>query len=291
LKHYFYIIERRGWRGTNDSETADIKLVEDLSTLEDTRRRFSQAILLDLAGGDFVDTDEFKPLDVSKIYDGIQISSWDRFKRHYLFIRGTALLPQRRFVKLGHYSKGGSLEELALRDDCLRLTRELGANINYPYGHLNSNKGMPKDKKTINEYINQSRIGILTTKIEGVNRFKMECLAADIPVLIPQDTSYPTQKHINERTGLFFKPTPDGLAETIEYALSHLEQFSPRDYVLKNTGKENSIQKLKSALKILCEKDDFPYHFDDISWDGRNQSMYWEQDMINLIKQTIEELK
>ncbi|MDP1728692.1 MAG: hypothetical protein Q8L27_00630 [archaeon] len=76
LKDYFYIIERRGWEGINPSEYADIKLVEDLSVWEKIKQRFPKAILLDLAGADFVDTDNFKPLDINKEYTGIQISAW-----------------------------------------------------------------------------------------------------------------------------------------------------------------------------------------------------------------------
>ena len=40
LKEYFYIIERRGWEGINESKTADIKLVDDLSTWEETKKGF-----------------------------------------------------------------------------------------------------------------------------------------------------------------------------------------------------------------------------------------------------------
>ena len=288
LSEYFYIIERRGWEGINDQETADIKLVEDSRTLEETRRKFPQAILLELAGGDFVDTEYFRPLGIPKDYDGIQISAWQKFKRPKLLVEGAAYLPQRKFVKFGHFFSGGrDLEEVLLRDNILSLTRQIGANIDYPFWHLRTNEGLPSKIGAINYWINRAKIGILTTKVEGLNRFKMECLAANVPMLVPSDVSTPTKKHISELTGVLYEPTPRGLAEAIQYSLSHLEQFAPRNYVLENTGKYNSLEKLRNALKTLCVGDNSPYHFEDIEWDGRNQSMLWEDRAIEEIRNAI----
>lgn len=291
LKEYFYIIERRGWEGISESKTADIKLVDDLSTWEETKKRSPNAVLLDLGAPDFVDTEAFRPLAVKKDYDGIQIASWDEFKRPFLFIQGAALIPNRRFLKLGHFVNRGTLKEKTLRNDCLAMTKKLGANIEFPFGNNDSNEEMPKSKEDINLYINRAKMGILTTKAEGINRFKMECLSANIPVLIPADTSYPTKKHINDVTGLLFDPTPKGLAEAVEYVLSHRNQFNPREYVLKNTGINQSLKKLKKALRSLCEKDGTEFIFDNIYWDGRNQSMLWGRTALKKIKEVIEKTK
>jgi hypothetical protein len=76
LKDYFYVIERRGWNGMTDANSADIKLVEDITKWEETREQLPNALLLDIAGGDFVNTDIFYPLDLEKRYAGIQIARW-----------------------------------------------------------------------------------------------------------------------------------------------------------------------------------------------------------------------
>src|SRR5690606_16784002 len=82
LKKYFYIIERRGWRGLNDSVFCDIKLVEDLSLWEETLKKFPDKICLNIGPADFVDTKAFFPIkNCKKKYTGIQIASWDEFKR------------------------------------------------------------------------------------------------------------------------------------------------------------------------------------------------------------------
>ena len=36
----------------------------------------------------------------------------------------------------------------------------------------------------INDWINRARVGVLTTGSEGINRFKMECIAADRPIVV-----------------------------------------------------------------------------------------------------------
>ena len=201
IKDYFYTIERRSWRGLNESVHADIKLIEDLSFWDETIKKFPNAICLDIGPADFVDTESFYPTGEEKKYTGIQISSWDSFKRPFLFVSACALLPHRNFIKIGHFVRNGNPEEIAIRDQCLELTEKSGANIVYPYGSQNDNHLMPKSKKEVNKMLNSVSIGILTSQVEGINRFKMECLSANIPFLVAKDAAYPTKKHINDSTG------------------------------------------------------------------------------------------
>ncbi len=285
VKDKFYIIERRGWRGLNESHYADIKLVEDLSLWKQTLKQFSKSICLDIGPADFVDTSEFRPLDIPKRYDAIQISHWSDFKRPELLVKAASLIPNRRFLKLGHFERGGLLEERRYRDSIISLSKELGADIIFPYSNAESNNDFPRNKGQMNLYFNQSRIGILTTKVEGINRFKMECLSSGIPVLIPKDTSYPTKKHINSETGAEFEPTPQGLVKTIEYVLNNLDKYNPRSYIERTTGKPIAISKLKGALEKVCERDCAPYFFDEIDWDGRNQSLVWGEDVFRELKE------
>lgn len=279
VKNRFYIIERRGWRGLNESHYADIKLVEDLSLWQETLEQFPESICLDIGPADFVDTFEFRPLDVPKKYDAVQISHWTDFKRPELLVRAASLIPERRFLKLGHFERGGLLEERQYRDSIINLTHILGANISFPYSHAQSNNDFPNSKEQMNLYFNQSRLGLLTTKVEGINRFKMECLSSGIPFLVPSDTSYPTKKHINSETGAEFEPTPEGLANTIEYVLRNIDSYNPRGYIERTTGKPIAVAKLKGALEKVCERDSAPYRFDAIDWDGRNQSLIWGEDV------------
>lgn len=276
IRQLYYLIERRGWRGINESKCADIKLVEDLSTWQETLKQFPKSLLIDIGPADFVDIESFYPLaESAKLYDGIQISSWDEFKRPNLFIKAAALLQNRKFLKMGHFVRNGNDSEKSLRKQCIELTKCLNANIEYAYEISDSNIGKPTDKRIVNKIINTARLGILTTAVEGINRFKMECLSANIPVLVPNDTSYPTKKHINEQTGILYEPTPEGLAEAIEYALNKYESYSPRSYIVSNTGIKIAIKKLVCALDTLCKRDGVQSTYDGIYWDGRNESLVW----------------
>lgn len=284
LKRKFYLIERRGWRGINESEYADIKLVEDLSYWDETLSKFPQSICLDIGPADFIDTEEFKPLGIEKKYVSIQVSHWTDFKRPEMFIRAASLLPNRRFLKLGHFVEGGSDLEYQLRDNCIRLAKRLGADVDFPYAKAQHNNDFPSSKEIMNHYINLAQIGVLTTKVEGINRFKMECLSTGLPVLVPADTSYPTKKHINENTGELFEPTPEGLANTIEKVLLNLGKYQPREYILNNTGKPIALRKLKRALEVLCSRDGIDFRFEDIDWDGRNQSLTWGENVFETLR-------
>jgi len=284
VKDNFYIIERRGWRGLNESKYADIKLVEDLSLWDETLKKFPKSVCLDIGPADFVDTNSFHPLGLKKDYDGIQVSHWTDFKRSEMLIMAGGLIPKRKFVKLGHFEKGGSEPEYLLRASCIDLAQQLGADIEFPYPNATNNSEFPNSKEAMNNYLNRSHMGILTTKVEGINRFKMECLSAGIPVLVPNDTSYPTMKHINSETGVLFEPTPDGLAKTIENVLANINSFNPRGYIDRTTGKPIALAKLKGALEEVCRRDGVPYNFETIDWDGRNQSLIWGKNVFRELR-------
>ena len=283
IKQKFYIVERRGWRGLNESRYADVKLVEDLSLWDEALKLSPDAICLEIGPADFVDTSSFKPLDIAKDYCGIQVSHWSDFKRPELFTRAAGLLPGRRFLKMGHFVENGSAKELEIRDRNMSLAEEVGASIDLPYSDAMTNSSFPAAKEDMNRYINRAQVGILTTAIEGINRFKMECLSAGVPVLVPADTSYPTKKHINEETGDFFDPTPEGLARKIEEVIGNKHRYDPRSYIERTTGKRIALGKLRGALEELCRRDGQYLSFEGIDWDGRNQSMVWGKKVFEVL--------
>lgn len=289
---YMYIIERRGWEGINDSKCADIKLVEDSSVWEETKKKFPNSILLDIAGADFVDTNNFRPLNLKKRYTGIQISTWQDFKRPELFFKGIKLLKDRKFLKFGHLIYSGKDEnEIKYRDKFVSYSKKNKLNVEILYSDLQSNDGLPNDPKDINHLINKSKIGVLTSKVEGINRFKLECLSADIPVIVPKDANTSLKKHVNEMTGLLYEPTPEGLAKAIEKIEKNYKDFSPREYVLKNTGIQISLEKLINSLEFLAERDNTKKIYGDIYWDGRNQSLLWDEKAIEFISKLMQKLE
>jgi len=288
LRKYFYILERRGWEGINPGKNADIKLVEDTSVWDEIKLKFPDAILLPLAGADFVNTDKFKPINLKKDYDGIQIAAWQKFKRSEIFFNMAKILANKKFVKFGHmFYDGKDKEELEYKKKFVSFCKENCLNIDLPYGELETNDGLPNNPEIINEWINKSKFGIITSKVEGINRFKLECLSAGIPVLIPNDANTPLKKHINKKTGVFYEPTPEGLARGIEEIEKNYSSFSPREYVLKNTGMKNSMKQVKNTLKQLSLSEGGEDIYSEIEWDGRNQSLIWEAKALKIIEDLI----
>lgn len=278
VKKYFYLVERRGWYGFNLEKSADIKLVDDPFTLEKTKKLFPHAIVLEFSNADFVDTDIFKPLGYPSKYTAIQIAAWEEFKRHELFVKAAALLPSKKFLKFGHFWDGGKFSELVLKAKIIFLAKKLKADIDFPYAFSLRNKRLPKDPKQINRIINTAKMGIITSQKEGVNRFKMECLSANLPFLVPEDAEPPLKKHINEKTGVLYKPTPQGLKEAILYVEEFYDSFSPREYILQNTGMKNALVALKKALQELSKRDGVFRDFEEIKWNGRNESFIWDKE-------------
>jgi glycosyltransferase involved in cell wall biosynthesis len=283
IRSLFFIIERRGWHGMNTSRLADIKLIEDSSTAEHTKQLFPDAIGLDLGPADFVDHASFFPLNRTCEADVIQISCWSKRKRIELYIEAATLLPKVSFIHLGHFENGGTDQELKYRDECIAHATKAGCKMSFPFGDRSHNSELPVAKNEMNDWINKAKIGVLTTTSEGINRFKMECLAADRPVLVPDDVATPTKKHITAKTGCFYKPNPASLADAISATLANRMSFRPRDYILTYTGKDRSISRLKEALKTICCRTGQDFAYGDIDWDGRNQSLLWGEEAITLL--------
>lgn len=95
----------------------------------------------------------------------------------------------------------------------------------------------------------------------------------------------------DNKTGILYDSSPEGLARAIGEVEKNYSQFCPRKYVLKNTGNKKSLTKLKKALGFLAKKDKRRNIYGDIYWDGRNQSLLWEEKAINFIENTLKKLE
>jgi hypothetical protein len=200
-------------------------------------------------------------------------------------------IPHVSFLVLGAFQGGGTREELEYRDWCINLAVKGGAQVRFPFGHCNGNEAIPWQKEIVNGWINQARLGVLTASMEGHNRFKMECLAADRPVLVAKDAGSATQKHVNEHTGWLFEPTPSALADAIVLALGSPLRLSPRQYVLAHSGRRIALARLKDALRLVCERAGQPYHFEDVDWDGRNENFTWGEAALTFLMSVVDEYR
>ena len=287
LKKYFYIIGCYGGKGFPSSKIPDIKTLENPSFFNELCEKFPQQIIINTAIADYVDSDLFKPLGIKKEYTGIQIASWTLQKRNEILIKACSLIPRKKFIKFGHFVGPDIESEITLKKEMIDLSKKIGANIYFPDKDAKSNQDISFDSEKINYEINKAKMGILTSKEEGCNIFKIECLFADIPFLVSKDSNIAIKKHINEKTGYFYDPTPEGLAKAISYVEKNLDKFSPREYALKNTGQKISIIKLINALNSLAEKDGFEPYFNHTIYFERRRWIWNNNKSIKIIKNII----
>jgi hypothetical protein len=269
LRRFFYVIERHAWAWTGQSRQVDIKLVTDPSAWRITRRHWPDTAAIELGAADFVSTEAFAPLGIPKPYAAVQIARWDSFKRHELFVDAAARLPDLRFLKFGHFASG-TRRERALRDAILARASRRAPNVEILFGSADSNADLPFEPERINHLINQCAMGVVTSRNEGMNRFRFECMAAGIPTLVASDAGEPLRKHLTHETGLFFEPTPPALAAAIRRVLERGDEFRPRKYMLRETGSAIASRKLREALRELAKRDGEPQSFDEVAWDARD---------------------
>lgn len=283
---FYYIIERHGWFGLNEATKADIMMVEDPSALPALNEKQLRSILLPYSSGDFVDTDCFYPLSTTPSFDVLQIACWSPRKRIELFIKAAAKLPTLQFVQLGHFENNGTEEEISYRNYCINLAKRCANNVHFPHVEQCRYEVLPHRKEDMNKLINEARLSVITTQKEGINRFKMESLAANRPCLVANDAGSATQKHITQKTGALFDPTAESLSEKIIAVLEQSSSYNPRFELLKVSGNRIATKALSDALHSLCQRDHQPFLFKTICYDGRNESLAWGENALKLLSET-----
>ena len=78
----------------------------------------------------------------------------------------------------------------------------------------------------------------------------------------------------------------------LEKAFAQLPQFKADDRIwdkleqkLDSETQEIKREVLKKALEQLCNRDGVEYRFDNIDWDGRNQSLMWGGRVFEVLKE------
>ena len=279
VKRYFWLVERIGWFGVGINKLADVRLLDDFSEFKLAHELAPNAVLLPCGNPDFVDTAVFVPSTTKKDIDVLAVANWQPFKRHRLLIdalikckdMGRAI----KAVMFGHFIGGGTRAEIKYRDDLIEYARAMSCDIQFPYSSEKTFDGRLFSPEHMANWIGRAKIGVLCSKYEGINRFKMECLSSDVPVVICDDAIWTVRKHITRTTGLMAPPTPEGLANGILDALDNLSEYKPREYILASTGINRSMTLLQDTIDTLDERMGAPGSLEIASYDGRNESIIW----------------
>lgn len=213
-------------------DEADFEYIRDLRcNLESIR----------LGAGDWVDPDDFRPSSQGSMrFDFAMVANWNPVKRHALFFRSLAAagLHSARVALIGYPSGGRTKADI----ECMAAKAGLRSVTMF--------ESIPRDR--VAEIVRSSRVGVMLSKREGANRGIYECLCSNVPVIVAKSNRGVNKEHINEHTGCL--TSDEDLPDALVRMLDSGQYFSPRDWVLRNTGCKNAWQRLNEFVAVCAKK-------------------------------------
>jgi glycosyltransferase involved in cell wall biosynthesis len=202
----------------------------------------SDLVPVDIAGNTWVNPDVFKPLPgVEKDFDLVMIAGWTTYKRHWAFFRALSSMMRaglRPRVALVGYPLEFSTVELRRQAeaygvwDCLELF-----------------EGLQPDQ--VNVVLNRSKVNVLWSRREGVNRAIIEGMLANVPCVVRRGFNYGHHYHyINDATGSF--ADEDTLPSVLEHMIRTYDSFSPRERVVGYMTPLASTARLNDTLRSVA---------------------------------------
>jgi glycosyltransferase involved in cell wall biosynthesis len=197
----------------------------------------------EFSGNTWVDSEKFFPIEnTQKEYDLIYIASWGSYKRHWALFKALKRLRQQ-----------GKALKVVLVGYKIDLTSDKIRGLASSMGILDQITIFENiDAGKVNELLNKSRINILWSRKEGVNRAIIEGMMANVPCIVRKGFNYGHAYHyINPKTGRF--SSEEDLPQTLIDMLGNLESFSPRAYVIDKMTPDVSTQKISEKLKEIAQ--------------------------------------
>jgi glycosyltransferase involved in cell wall biosynthesis len=199
-------------------------------------------VVVPVGANTWTDPDVFKPLHgVNKDIDVVYVAAWAPYKRHWAIFKALSIMKSRgvrpRVVLVG-YRATLSAKEI-FDQACVFRVEDL---IEF-YEDLQPNE--------VNLLLNRSKVHILWSRREGVNRAIVESMAAGTPCIVRSGFNYGFHyPYINERTGCFAEEEelPVVLAKMIE----GYNTFQPRDTVVPAMTPQASTRRLNDAIRATA---------------------------------------
>lgn len=190
----------------------------------------------------WVDPRLFHPIaGVEKDIDIIVIAAWSDYKRHWAVFRALQRLAQRGLrprVALVGYAIGLS------QDDIRAQARHFGVEEQLDFHERLS----PAE---VNHLLNRSKVNLLWSRREGVNRAIIEGMFADVPCVVRSGFNYGYEyPYINSQTGRY--ATEEGLPDVLADMLKNTESFSPYAWVSNNMSPQTTTRALQGSIKRVA---------------------------------------
>jgi glycosyltransferase involved in cell wall biosynthesis len=216
----------------------------------------------------WVDHRLFQPRpDVTRDIDIVMIASWADFKRHGQFFSAVRRLRKRRpslKVVLVGYPAGRT------KEDIRRLAIHQGvSDLIELYEWL-----APEQVAAI---LSRSKVNVVWSRREGVNRAIIEGMFAGVPCLIRTGFNYGYQyPYVNEMTGCF--AAEQELPDKLEWIIENPFRFSPREWVMDHMSPQRATQLLgESIRKVALARGERWSEGPVVKVDRLHDMAYWEE--------------
>jgi glycosyltransferase involved in cell wall biosynthesis len=206
------------------------------------RSTHSNLIPVPLATNWWVDNRILRPLPgVEKDADIVVVASWAGFKRHERILSALARL--RRM--------GESPRVILIGYPVDRTARDIGRLAEYycVRDQVEIYDRIPLDQ--VNYHLNRSKINLIWSRKEGVNRAMIEGMFAGVPCIVREGFNFGYRyPYINEATGCY--SSEGDLPEKLLWMIENYRRFEPRDWVMANMTCQRSTEILDEAIRRVA---------------------------------------
>jgi glycosyltransferase involved in cell wall biosynthesis len=205
---------------------------------------------------------------VAKDRDVIMIASWGRFKRHARFFAALAELKRR----------GGRLSGtlIGYPTDCQMadIAREAAH-----FGVLDQLELLEwVTPEEVNYHLNRTKVNVVWSRREGVNRVIIEGMYANIPCIVRDGFNYGYRyPYINSSTGRF--ATEAALPEVLMELLETHADYAPRDWVMGHMTCQKGTEIIGEAVRSSAlERNEAWTSEPTVRVCHLNTSRYWNEE-------------
>ena len=202
----------------------------------------SNLVPVTLGPADWVNPTLFRKLEgVPKVYDAIYVANYNPKKRVDRYLRA--------IVRVCRRTPGFRAALVCAgvgKNDYGRAIRETiaWAKENAIFDFFDA---VPQAR--LNELLNQSKVNVLLSSREGMNKGLAEGLFAGTPALLLAESACGNHRHINPETG---KVVPDReLEEALGWFADHHAAFTPHVWAVKHIDPRVSMGRLSETLRDL----------------------------------------
>ncbi len=187
----------------------------------------------------WVDHRMFAPISgVTRDIDVIMVAGWAPYKRHAQFFAALRTLRRRGVrlkVALVGYSLGLSL------DDLRRLAAHYGID-----DQIEWHEGL--SQPDVNVLLNRSKVNVIWSRKEGVNRAIVEGMFAGVPCVVRAGFNYGFKyPYINEATGRFADESE--LSDCLAWMMDNYRRFDPRPWVMEHMSCQRSTAIVEGVVR------------------------------------------